>query len=395
MITALTWALIAMTGLSLTVICLGVWSARRHFAARKPELLADEQLPPLTFLKPIKGLEEELEKNLESLFRQDYPKFEVIFASTEPDDLGIWVAQRVAARFPDVQTKFVLSDPNFGMNPKVANLAGADAHASYDLALISDANVRLEPGYARAIVSELLAHNAQLLTSPVIGDGEVGFGAAIENIQLTSFIAPGMCTALHVGGVACVVGKAMLFRRSELDSLGGLEMVRDFLCEDFVIGQRYAQENKKVLLSRTPVRNINKRIPLEQFLSRHSRWLKMRVVLHVGGFIADICSNPNVFAALAWVTSGFDAEVGLFCLSVAGLKLYIDAHLMRTIRGRPMEMRYLALAPIKDLLMGLVWLHACFSRTVIWRGKVLHFGRHSKLIKAGPLALPATSTIDD
>lgn len=204
-----------------------------------------------------------------------------------------------------------------------------------------------------------------------------------------------MCTALHVGGVSCVVGKAMLFRRTELQQLGGLEMVRDFLCEDFVIGQRYIQAGKKVLLSRTPVRNINKHMPLEQFLSRHSRWLKMRVVLHVGGFLADIGGNPNVFGFLAWLASGLDPDVGLFALSVLGLKLYVDAHLMRTMRGRPMEMRYLALAPVKDLLMGLVWLHACFSRTVIWRGKVLHFGKHSKLIKAGPLAIPATSTLDE
>lgn len=301
----------------------------------------------------------------------------------------------MAARYPHVTTKIVRSDPEFGLNPKVANLAGAAAHASYDLTLLSDANVRLENGYTRTIVSELLTHNAHLLTSPVIGDGEDGLGAAIENIQLTSFIAPGMCTALHVGGVSCVVGKSMLFRRSELEELGGLEMVRDFLCEDFVIGQRYIQEGKKVLLSRSPVRNINKHMPVEQFLSRHSRWLKMRVVLHVGGFVADIVSNPNVFAALAWITSGFDADVGLFALSVMGTKLYIDAHLMRTMRGRTMDMRYLALAPVKDLLMGLVWLHACFSRTVIWRGKTLHFGKHSKLIKERALALPVTQPAAD
>ncbi len=395
MITALTWSLIVMTGSSLVLICLGLWSVRKHFGEKRAYALPDEALPPLTFLKPIKGLEEELEQNVESLFRQDYPTFEIIFSSTEDNDPGIWVAQRVAARHPDVSSKFVLSDPQSAMNPKVANLVGAEAHARYDLTLLSDANVRLEPGYARAVVSELLEHNAQLLTSPVIGDGEDGVGAAIENIQLTSFIAPGMATALHVGGVPCVVGKAMLYRKSELDALGGLDMVRNFLCEDFVIGQRYLQEGKKVLLSRTPIRNINKHMPIEQFLSRHSRWLKMRVVLHVGGFVADIAGNPNVFGLLAWLASGLDADVGLFALSVMGIKLYVDAHLMRTLRGNAMELRYLALGPVKDLLMGLVWLHACFSRTVIWRGKELHFGKHSKLIKAGPIALPATSTLDD
>ena len=42
-----------------------------------------------------------------------------------------------------------------------------------------------------------------------------------EDLQLGAMIAPGTCTALHVAGVTCVIGKSMLLRRSELEALGG------------------------------------------------------------------------------------------------------------------------------------------------------------------------------
>ena len=38
-----------------------------------------EQLPPVTILKPICGLEPQLEQNLASFFELDYPDYEIIF----------------------------------------------------------------------------------------------------------------------------------------------------------------------------------------------------------------------------------------------------------------------------------------------------------------------------
>ncbi|MBC7172655.1 MAG: glycosyl transferase, partial [Polyangiaceae bacterium] len=129
---------------------LGVWSTRRHLRlARTAASLLPGAYPPISLLKPVKGLEEDLEANLATFFEQDYPgELEIIFASEEPlHDPGIAVARRVAARYPHVHTRFVGSDPKFGLNPKVANLEGARAAARHDLVFQSDANVRLRPDY--------------------------------------------------------------------------------------------------------------------------------------------------------------------------------------------------------------------------------------------------------
>jgi ceramide glucosyltransferase len=225
----------------------------------------------------------------------------------------------------------------------------------------------------------MLGAGASLLTSMVVGTGERSVGAAMENLQLSAFISPAMCTALHLAGINCVVGKSMLFRRSELEEAGGLELVRDILAEDFILGQTYQRMGKRVALSATTVENVNRDIPVTQFMARHSRWLKMRAVIHVGGFVADLLSNPTPLLAAAWVASGFDWRVGVALAVVAPAKIALDAFYMRLARGRSMHLGHLLLAPMKDGLMALIWIYACSSRSVVWRGRRLRLQRGSRL----------------
>ncbi len=70
---------------------------------------------------------------------------------------------------------------------------------------------------------------ASILSCAVVGEGERSLWAAVENAQLTVFTAPAMCFASGPCRQPCVVGKAMLFRRSELQALDGLEVVKDLL----------------------------------------------------------------------------------------------------------------------------------------------------------------------
>lgn len=379
MLAVLTWILVGGAAFAVVFQGLGLWSVVRHKRLR-PERARDEDLPPISLLKPIKGLEEELEENLRSFYEQDYPApVQIVFASSEADDPGIALARRLAADYPHVDSRFVRSDPSFGLNPKVANLKGAYDGASHDLVLQSDANCRLTPGYLRRVVGEMVGGKASLLSSIVVGVGERTTGAAMENLQLSAFIAPAMCTALHVGGVTCVVGKSMLFRRSECEEVGGLELVRDILTEDFILGQAFSAHGKKLLLSATPVHNVNRDIGVRQFLARHSRWLKLRVVIHLGSFVADLLANPTPLLAAAWITSGFDWRIGTALAVVGPAKLALDTVYMRLARGYGMRWWQLALGPFKDGLMALVWVYAVFSRSVVWRGRKLRFGKDSRL----------------
>lgn len=381
----LTTILLAFSAAALCFYVLGMSSAWLHVRAlrraRGINAGAGERLPAISLLKPIKGLEEDLEHCLRSFFEQDYPgQLELVFASAYRDDPGMKVARRIAADYPAVRARFVLSDENWGLNPKVSNLQGALAAASHDLVLQTDANVWAPRDYVRNVVSEFEREGASLLSSLVSGIGERSVGAAMENLQLTSYVAPGCCAALKLVNIPCVIGKSMLFRRSELRELGGLALVKDSLAEDFLLGRHFADHGKKVALSATPIRNVNVEMPVERLFARHARWLKMRAVIHTPGFLCDLFANPIALALLALVSTDFDPTLGAACALLIAFKTVVDGCMVRLIRGVSMRPRHVLLVPFKDVLLFGIWVYAIFSRSIVWRGIRFRMGSDSQLL---------------
>jgi ceramide glucosyltransferase len=380
--------LLALTGVAMLLHRIGMWATFRYTGRARSHAFAGE-LPAITLLKPIKGVEDGLEENLRSFYEQDYPApRQFVFTSTDAVDPGMAIARHVAAAYPNVETVFVLARDDFGMNPKVSNMQGGLQRARYDLLLQSDANVRLSPGYLRRVVASFLGQDASLLGSLVVGVGERGAAAALENLQLTAFTAPGLCMAKELAGVSCVLGKSMLLRRSELTTLGGLARVKDVLAEDFMLAQLYERAGMRVVLSTETVANFNTRTTFKQFFSRHARWLKMRAVVSTPGYAADLCSNPLPLALSALVAGGFDPRLLALTFGVYAYKCGWDARLLRRLRGHGLGLTQLWATPARDLALATIWVYALFSRTTEWRGRRLRLGRDSLLVAdQGPLPL--------
>lgn len=378
MMLTVAWILLALALVALLLFGVAIVATLRHTRQALPEV-PESELAPVSLLKPLKGTEESLEENLRSFFEQDYPDFEIVFSVIEPDDPALALARRLMAEYPDVPTRVVFSDPEFGLNPKVANLRGALRAAKHELVLQSDANVRARPDYLRRVVSELLGQDGDLLTSMVVGVGERSLGAMLHNVQLSAFTAPGCCMALRVFGVPVVIGKSMLFRKGDLEEVGGLELVRDVLAEDYVLGRAFQRAGKSVVLSSTTAENVNVESSVEHFMSRHARWLKMRATIHIPGFLGDLGSNPPALALLAFLASGFDLRFGAAFLALTVLKAIGDVYLVRATRGAPLKGWHRFATPLRDLLMLAIWPYAAFSRSIEWRGTKLRVGWGTRL----------------
>jgi ceramide glucosyltransferase len=170
-----------------------------------------------------------------------------------------------------------------------------------------------------------------------------------------------------------------MYRKSELESVGGLASVKDVLAEDFVLGQVYLRAGKRVALSGLAVDNINTTTSLRRFADRHTRWLQMRVVVHVPGFFADLFSNAALFALMAAVCSG-ELRHWLMYFAVVAYKISVDAWLLTQVRGAALPLAYLPAFALRDLLQPLIWLSALVSRTTEWRGQRFKLTRGSHLI---------------
>ncbi len=366
------------------------WALRRQATKRRP----DSELPPISVLKPLCGLDEGLFENLAALARQDYPRFELILGCEDPRDPALGVAEELRFAFPEVEIRIVRGAPRFGWNPKVTNLASLVPHARHELLLISDSNVRPGRGYLRALAAELEAPGVGLVGSVLAGAGASSFGARIENLQWNSFVASAVSSAhalSHFTRQPIVVGKSMLFRKGDLLRIGGLDGVKDVLAEDFELGRRFAAAGFRVALSPYAVAVRHERRSLAAFAERHLRWAAMRRSLKPLAYTAEPLLLPTPWLMALGSLSLASARSGLALAAGVGLsaRIALDLALSRTLARRAggaaqvglwrLDLADLAAVPAKDCAALALWCAGWFQRTISWRGHLLRIGRGSRL----------------
>ncbi|MGZ4151745.1 MAG: glycosyltransferase, partial [Actinomycetota bacterium] len=105
------------------------------------------------------------------------------------------------------------------------------------------------------------------------------------------------------------------------DAMGGLASVKDFLAEDYVLGGTFRKAGKKVVISGSPVDNVNVYRTPRQFLSRHARWNRMRFSIAGAGYFAELFTNP-VGLSLLMVAAALVGIGAIVAVSPA-LRLYV------------------------------------------------------------------------
>jgi len=360
-----------------------VWRCYRRREIRMQ--FKDDFRPGVTILKPLAGVDEELEANLVSFFELDYEPLQIIFGSDRDDDSGMVIARRVAQRYPQRDCLILTKLQGTATSPKVVNLEAMLPHARHELVMLSDSNVRIRRDDMKVLVQPMRDARVGLVYQPVVGEGEISAGATVENLRLTEFCGNMTISAKMFAGQDCVMGKGMLCRREALREIDNFAQVRDTAADDYLLGVAIKRAGWRMRLGAVPARVIHIHWPVAAMMRRHTRHAAMRWRLNTIAYPMELLMMPLVVSLAAPLLSGV---IGFYwmALGIVG-KMAIEACSARVTRGHWFSLPHTLLIPVKDGLMLVVLFRALFESTVEWRGRRYRMIGGSKLV---PLDTPPT-----
>ncbi|MBI3182091.1 MAG: glycosyltransferase [Myxococcales bacterium] len=346
---------------------------------RQPPAWPKNGEPGISILKPLCGIDDELEENLACFASLDYPTYEVVLGVKNAADPAYEVAQNACRRWPG-KMRLVVQRGEPGYNPKVNQLVTLEGAARFDLVVISDSNTRVHPGYLREIAALFEDPQVGCVTHPIVGSGDQKLGSMLDNLHLSSDVGPGMIAAAAVGQ-PLVVGKSMALRRDDLLALGGFESMKDLLAEDYVIGKGVREQlKKKIVVAHGTVVNVSCRRSIKDFYRRYSRWEVIhRSVVQPTTYLGEALLNPTPLALIAAALNPTWWVVATAAL-VGGVKALVDAMAVRAMRGRRLYFKELAALPLRDVLLFVAWVVGLVRETVDWRGNRLRVCTGSRLL---------------
>lgn len=345
---------------------------------RRLFLIPRNQLPPVSILKPLKGIDDQLERNLQSFFTLDYPKHELLFGLSDPKDPAITIVKKLQARYPQVSSRLVIDPRRVGLNPKVNNLENLYTQTRYNLLLISDSNVRVENQYVYHMVSEYLKPGVGLVTSIFRGSFAQSIGSIFENLHLNTYIAPNVMTIKKLFCKSITIGKSMLFNKEVIDRIKGFSIFGEFLAEDHMLGIHIKNAGLKISQSNYIIDNVNINWSVDKFINRHMRWAKMRRTINIGHYLAEPLSNPILIAFVLMLVRLDIIGIILFSL-ITFTKIIPDMINARLIKS-DLKWYHGLLIPLKDLLIGFIWFVPFVNRKINWRGNNFRISKGTRLL---------------
>jgi ceramide glucosyltransferase len=350
--------------------------------------LPESQLPPVSILKPVKGVDPGIWESFCSYCEQDYPEFQLIFGVSDPADAAVEVVHKLQAKYPDLSIDLIVCDRVLGANLKVSNLVQMLPAARHQLLLVNDSDTRVPTDYLRRVVEPLADDSVGLVTCLYRAVAGPTLGSRLEALGVNTDFAPGVLTARFLEkGLRFGLGSTLAFRRGELEAIGGFEALVDYLADDYELGRRIASAGKRVKLSAATVTTFLPAYTLHQFFRHQLRWSRTIRDARRWGYSGLLFTFGLPWALLTLLAArGAAWACVLFALTFAA-RLAVAFAATKVVLHDRQIFRNAAWLPLRDLIAPFVWAAGFMGNRIDWRGHVfdLKDGRLT-IVKPAPSA---------
>jgi ceramide glucosyltransferase len=331
------------------------------------------QLPPVSLVRPLCGIDNYAADTLSSTFALDYPHYEILFCVASAKDPVVPLVECLIADHAGVQAKLLIGDERVSSNPKLNNVLKGWAAATHDWIILADSNVLMPPDYIERLFANW-RDDTGLVASPPVGCRPQGYWAELECAFLNTYQARWQYAADSVG-FGFAQGKTMLWRRADLDRAGGIAALAREVAEDAAATKIVRGAGLKVrLVDRPFAQPLGQRTAADVW-SRQLRWARLRRASFLLYFLPEIFSGgvPPMIA-VAIVAHGLGAPA-ILCAALFGAFWYGAEMLLAAAAGWPVS----ALSPLygltRDLLLPALFVGALQGNDFTWRGNEMQVER--------------------
>lgn len=365
---------------STSAIALGLnsWRAGRlhlQWSAESVQRPAGDWLPPVTLIVPVKGGEEGLRENLESLLAQDHPDFELlIVARTDGDPALVDLRNLPGARI-------VLAGegpPNTG--EKIVNLLAAvnQARPSSEVLAFADSDGRVERTWLRGLIAPL--------ADPAIGAAtgyrwyfpERGGFWPLARSAWNATIAGGF----GPGPASFAWGGAMALRRETFEKCGVREFWIGAVSDDYRLSEAVRAAGLPIIFAPRAMVESPGECGGREFLEWAMRQLIItrvyRPELWWAGLAAHVVYGAAMLTGIILIAAGRWWAGPLLLVSV------VPGMIRGSLRRRAAELMfpsraawlakhgwaYFWLAPLVTWIWLYTFLASALRRRIAWRGRV-------------------------
>ena len=324
--------------------------------------------PPISILKPVRGVDREAYENFSSMCELDYPEYEIVFAVAERDDPVIGLIRKLQDAFPGRSIRLIEGVEQVGNCRKTNSLCRLVKEAKYELLVINDSDVRVDKDYLWDVVAPFSDPKVGVVTALFRSKTSGGIAADVDAVGVPTDASANTLLAWKFGRIDFALGWTMAITKERLAEIGGFEALINMHSDDFALGNEVAKKGYRVELMRNPVWMVFPQESIGQFLAHELRWLiqlrNLRLMGYLGMFLTFGFAWLLLVVAIAssWkIVVAYLAAYAALRLSVAwviGVWVLEDP----TVRRRPW------LALVRDALNLAVYFASFFSNKVEWRG---------------------------
>jgi len=339
--------------------------------------------PPVSNLKPLRGLDPEAYENLSSYCRQDYPEYELIFCVGDEHDPSVPVLEKLQRDFPDRQIRILFGSGRTAINDKVAKLVRMVKEARHEVLVINDSDVRVEPDYLRTVVAPLQNPKIGGVTCLYVSTADHNFTQYLQSMGMICDFFPGIFVARQLDGIKFAFGQTIVTTRARLKAFGGYEAIENRPADDLLVGRYIAQQGVEVELLPYAVKTVPDYDSFKGLFIKRLRWLTVMRHMRPWGHLGLAFTQGLPWCLGALLVHPFDgigiAYFTAYLLSRIAITLLIGSWGLKQ-RGL---WKQLPLFLVWDAMAFVIWLLTFGRRNIRWRN-VDYRIRDGRLVPIAP-----------